>query len=303
MKTKAIITTLLVLCFTVPTQAQFFKKLKQKAEEAAERTILNRTDKEVSKGTDKTIDGITGTGKKKDTTIGETETNNSKELTDEEKQAAESKITRMFGGGLEGVPDSYPFSYVLTYQMKSGKETFPFEYFLEPGGAYFANKMADPETNSIVVYDLKKNIMVTFMDNGQQKMAMKMKMPNMKKVQQKHGDKLFPDEGDDDVKITPIESKTIHGYRCLGFKMVSKEGVGKVWITNAAPVSLNGVFANFKKLPNTGPYANMPLNETSLIMEMEFQSNKKKKDNMHMVCTQLKEQAFTIQKKEYQSGM
>src|SRR5690606_22853207 len=218
--------------------------------------------------------------------------------------AAESKISSMFGGGLDGVPDSYTFSYAVTYQMKSGKDEMPFEYLLEPNGAYFANKMADPKANSIMVYDLKKNIMVTFMDDGKQKMAMKMKMPNMKKVQKKYGDKLFPDEeGNDDVKITPIESKTILGYNCLGFKMVSDEGVGKVWITNEAPVSLNGVFANFKRMPDTGPYANMPINEKSLIMEMEFTSNKKKKDNMHMLCTELKEQHFDIQKKDYKSGM
>lgn len=38
------------------TEAQLLKKLKKRAEKAAERTILNRTDKEVSKKTDKTID-------------------------------------------------------------------------------------------------------------------------------------------------------------------------------------------------------------------------------------------------------
>ena len=293
---KILLTVFFAIAICGTSNAQFFKKLKKRAENAVERTVLNKTDREISKETDKTIDGVIKGDGKKDKT-------KSKELTDEEKQAAEQKISSMFGGGLEGVPDSYKFSYALTYQITSNKDEIPFEYLLEPNGAYFANKMPDSKTNSIMVYDFKKNFMVTFMDDGNQKMAMKMKMPNMKKVQQKYGDKLFPEEGDSQAKIIPIEGKNILGYECLGYKVISEDGEGKMWFTNDAPISLNGVFANFKTLPKTGPYANMPINENSLIMEMEFQSSKKRKDNMHMICTGLKEESLVIQKNEYKSGM
>ncbi|HLT53056.1 MAG TPA: hypothetical protein VKZ97_04175 [Flavobacteriaceae bacterium] len=47
------------LAITPATQAQFLKKLKKKAENAAERTILNKTDEVVSKKTGKTIDDAT----------------------------------------------------------------------------------------------------------------------------------------------------------------------------------------------------------------------------------------------------
>ncbi|NJX16397.1 hypothetical protein [Tamlana crocina] len=59
MKAKILITVLLALCFTMPTQAQFLKKLKKKAEQAAERTILRKTDEVVSQKTEKTIDDAT----------------------------------------------------------------------------------------------------------------------------------------------------------------------------------------------------------------------------------------------------
>ncbi|MFC0604198.1 DUF4412 domain-containing protein [Winogradskyella pulchriflava] len=59
MKNKTLITTLLVLCFALPMQGQIFKKLKQKAEQAAERTILKKTDEIVTKKTEKTIDDAT----------------------------------------------------------------------------------------------------------------------------------------------------------------------------------------------------------------------------------------------------
>lgn len=49
---------ILVVTLTIPANAQILKKLAKKAENAAERTILNRTDREVSKKTDETIDSI-----------------------------------------------------------------------------------------------------------------------------------------------------------------------------------------------------------------------------------------------------
>ncbi|MBU3822952.1 hypothetical protein KO566_12850 [Flavobacteriaceae bacterium XHP0103] len=59
MKTNLVIT--LIICFLVGSnaEAQFLKKLKQRAEQAAERTILNNTDEVVSQKTEKTIDDIT----------------------------------------------------------------------------------------------------------------------------------------------------------------------------------------------------------------------------------------------------
>jgi len=265
-------------------EAQLLKKLKKKAEKVL-----------VSKKEDKAKDSLQKENTKK---IGETEKN----LPNKDKQKKENKIMSMFGGGLEKVPDNYAFSYVLTYQMTTKKEQIPFQYYLEPEAPYFANMMQDSKTKSLVVYDLDENFMVTFMDDGKQKMAMKMVLPNMKKTQKKYGDKLFPDKGSDEVQIVPIESKKIQGYKCLGFKVTTKEGEGKVWITNDAPVSLNGVYSNFKTLPKTGPYANLPINKTSLIMEMEFQSSKKKSDYMHMLCTELKQESFEIKKKDYNPG-
>ncbi|NJM79953.1 MAG: hypothetical protein HC854_10625 [Flavobacterium sp.] len=60
--------TLLLLIsflFSFCTQAQFFKKLSEKAEKAAERTVERRVEKESTKKTDQAIDSVFGTGKKK----------------------------------------------------------------------------------------------------------------------------------------------------------------------------------------------------------------------------------------------
>ncbi len=47
------------------TQAQFFKKLGERAEKAAERAVLRKTEQKVSKETEKAMDTILGNGKKK----------------------------------------------------------------------------------------------------------------------------------------------------------------------------------------------------------------------------------------------
>jgi hypothetical protein len=142
--------------------------------------------------------------------------------------------------------------------------------------------------------------MVMFMENEGQKMAMKMKMPNAKKMQKKFGKKIIPDEKEEEVDIVPIKGKTILGYECDGYQVTSKDGVGQFWVTNDAPVTINEVFANFKSLPKKA--RNYPLSVKSLVLEMNYVANRGKKDNMTMLCTQLVEITVEINKKDYNSG-
>ncbi|MEZ4778275.1 MAG: DUF4412 domain-containing protein [Flavobacteriaceae bacterium] len=303
MKTKRVLFTLLLLgLLTVPSShAQLLKKIKKKAENAVERTILNKTDEKVSKKTGDVIDDTTD-GKKKEkgeTQDNETENESSNtKPTKEEKEAQETKMGNFFGGGLEEIRDTYSFSYSLVYQLTTKKESMSLVYLLEPDADYFGNKMVEKQTEQLMVYDFKKNAMVTFMDNGQQKMAMKMKMPNLQKSEKKFGKKIIPEE--EDVEIVPIKGKTILGYPCDGYQVTSKDGVGKFWVTNDAPVTIMEVYANFKSLPKSA--RNYPITEKSLILEMNYVANKGTKDNMEMVCTQLTEKEVKIHKKDYQSG-
>ncbi len=59
MKTKHILMALLALGMVHTSEGQFLKKLAKKAEQAAERTILQKTDQAVSHKTGQTIDGVT----------------------------------------------------------------------------------------------------------------------------------------------------------------------------------------------------------------------------------------------------
>ena len=303
MRTKLIITVSLVLCFALPIQAQFLKKLRKVAENAVEQTVLNRTDEEVSKGTDKTIDSITK-GKKANKTnknkrkedesnnIGETEKN----LSNKDKQAQESKIMGIFGGGLEGIPDTYEFQYVMDMSLTTKKDKMAMKYYIQPDAAYFGNAIADEKANSIIVYDMENQAMVTFMDNGRQKMAMKMRMPFDADAQK---EMAKSDTNQKNMKITPLLDKTILGFNCSGYQIEQKDGISKFYITNETPVSFVGVFSSIEQMPKSGYNATIPFDENSMIMEMEYISHKRKRDNMHMICTGLAEKLITINKADY----
>ncbi len=298
------IKTLLAVFFTIAicntSNAQFFKKLKKRAENAVERTVLNKTDREVSKKTDKTIDVVIN-GDDENDKKSESE---SKELTEEQKEKAEKRAISLFGGGLEGIPDTYQFEYVMDMKMTSRKnDDMTLQYFIKPNASYFGNAIPNQKTNSVIVYDLENQAMVTFMDNNGQKMAMKMRIPLEEKMQEMI-EKTQKGENNtaNTANITPLPSKTILGYNCKGYLIKQDEGTSKIYITDEAPVSFVGMFANLEKMQKNMNTATIPFGKNSLMMEMEYTSNKGKRDNIHMICTALKEQPFTINKAEY-SGM
>ncbi|GGW68631.1 hypothetical protein DFQ11_105156 [Winogradskyella epiphytica] len=68
MKTKHILFLIIGLLVGGNAEAQILKKLRKKAEQAAERTILRKTDEIVTKKTEKTIDDATSKNEKKDRT-------------------------------------------------------------------------------------------------------------------------------------------------------------------------------------------------------------------------------------------
>ncbi|PVW13539.1 DUF4412 domain-containing protein [Marixanthomonas spongiae] len=281
---KTLLTVFFALAICGTTNAQFFKKLKKRAENAVERTVLNKTDREVSKTTDKTIDGvIKGDGKK-----GKTKTQQNR--------------TSLFGGGLEGLPDAYEFEYVMDMTLTSRKkEEMTLQYYIAPNTSYFGNAMPNQKTNSVIVYDMENQAMITFMDNNGQKMAMRMDIP-LEEEMQKMIEKSQNGENSAQnmANITPLPGKTILGYKCKGYLVKQEDGTAKIYITNEAPVSFVGMFANLEKMQKNMNTASIPFGKNSLMMEMEYTSNKRKRDHMHMICTSLEKKPFTIEKADYQ---
>ena len=302
MKTKYIILVLIGLLVGANAEAQILKKIKKRAEKAVERTILNKTDEKASKTTEKIIDSTTKGKRKKDTSE---KTNKEVPIDEEKKKAQEAKAMSIFGGGLEGLPDTYAFQYVIDMRMTTNKEEMDMQYFVQPDASYFGNAVADERANNIIVYDLENQAMVTFIDNGDQKMAIKMRMPFDADAQKQLSEQVKDkDSKMKDASIIPLPEKIILGFRCRGYQITQKEGVSKIYITDEAPVSFVGVFSSVSQnMPKDFSSPTIPFNEKSLMMEMEYISSKRKKDNVHMICTQIKEKSFAINKADYKTGM
>lgn len=292
MKNKLSLIGLITLLLSVPADAQILKKLGQRAEQAAERTILNRTDKEVSKGTDKAIDGMLEGGKKKD--AGKAK---GKEQDKEKQNGQAMMLPSFFDGGLGDARDTYTFSHRVTMKMTTGKkgEEINMHYWLEREAPYFGSQLSNEGANQLTVIDLKTQGMVMFMDDGKQKMAMGIK--GNQKLIDKYIQQAAAEENTGDVKLTPIGSKTILGYSCKGFRTETDDGVAEVWITDEAPVgSIAGVLQG-DRLPSGA----LGFGSNALLMEMVFIPHKKKKDQLHMVCTDVKAMPLVINKADFQS--
>lgn len=300
MKARTLISTLICFLIMGQSNAQFFKKLKKKAKDAVERTVLERTDKEVSKGTDRAIDSITQgkKGKKTPKSIGETEKNTpTKKQTDAKNKAMEQKMAGLFGGkDLNGVPDIYTFSYKATMKITTRKDETEIQYWMEPDQRYFGNWQEQGTTNSISIMDMENKMVVMFMDDGERKSAMK--MPVGKKMMEKMAKKMEQKSNSDDVQVTPIGNKTILGYTCQGYQITSKEGISKIWLTDEAPVGFLGGMGQAESIPTTG----LPIGNNTMFMEMQFESAKKKKDNFSMVCTELVQEDLILVKADYLSS-
>jgi hypothetical protein len=283
MKTKHLLVTLSIIFLGTSVQAQFLDKLTKRAQKSVERTILNKTDREVSKTTEETIDGVIK---------GDNEKN-----AEDDNEIVERKGMNIFGGGLEDIPDAYTFQYEIDMKITSNKDQSTLKYYVQPNASYFGNAMPDDNNKNVIVYDMENQAMVSFMESDGRKMAMKMRMPLDEKMQEMIEKGQSGEENNvENMNITPIAGKTILGYKCKGYLVKQDEGTSKIYITNETPVSFMGMMASMQKSKNM---ADIPFDENTMVMEMEYTSNKHKKDNMHMICTKIEEQAFTIRKADY----
>jgi hypothetical protein len=289
MKTKHLLVTLSIIFLGTSVQAQFLDKLTKRAQKSVERTILNKTDREVSKTTEETIDGVIK---------GDNEKN-----AEDDNEIVERKGMNIFGGGLEDIPDAYTFQYEIDMKITSNKDQSTLKYYVQPNASYFGNAMPDDNNKNVIVYDMENQAMVSFMESDGRKMAMKMRMPLDEKMQEMIEKGQSGEENNvENMNITPIAGKTILGYKCKGYLVQQEEGTSKIYITNEAPVSFVGMFASMEKMQKNNNATNIPFDKNAMMMEMEYTSNKKKRDNMHMICTSIEEKPFTIRKADY-SGM
>jgi len=298
MKARHIILTLFCLSLSLTTEAQILKKLKKKAEQAVERTVLKKTDEIVTEKTEKTIDDATD-GDKKDT---EVENPNTPNDTSNKNEETNSTNNQPFNSGKKlskELPEAYAFDWEYKTELKTSKnEAMDMNYLIASNSKdYFGMEMSSKELKGkgkmIMVMDNKQKQNIMFMDMSGQKMAQTSKMSEIKGNNKK----------DPEYSFKEIGSKTILGYESYGMEIENADYIATVYFTLDAPVSFSAffAFANNKNAPKGfDPALLQVLQEDALIMEMTAVNKKKSKESVTMTAISLEQKANKIKTSDYQ---
>lgn len=286
------------------TQAQFWKKIKERAKEGVEEAILRKTEEKATKETEKAIDSIFSVPKK----IGEkkkrTSTNDDSDISEKMEEAYEEDEIIL--------PDTYDFEwkYVLKMEAEKIKKKKKKEgdmkmvYYLNTDTPVFGI-LIDMENkgpkmgNTIMIMDSETGANIMLMEMDGQKFIQKMPSFATEDI-----DEALNKEIAKDYTIEKTDTKIILGYTCQGFKITTEDGIIRTYVAQDAPVSFNNTMSSNSKFKPKGFDSKwLKEFENGLMMEMEFTSTKKKKHNMKMTCVELVKEAFSVNLSEYKSFM
>lgn len=314
MKTKSILILFLCLFMAGNAEAQLLKKLKKKAEQAVERTILKKTDEVVTEKTENAIDSITKKGEKKDKKNNKKDKKTQETTSDDEKAGGIldillSQTPKDVDGGKENsdissmgeptpappdnnvkLPNSYQFAYQATIQVKSNQGTVETEYYLQPDETYYAEKSTDKDFTEYVVYDNERNMEVYFAEIEGEKLRARKKMDIFTKAKMVGAYRDAPNR-----TVKSIGNKSLLGYQCNGYEISTDAGITELWVTNEAPATLYG--AMFEK---RAEQPNSPFTKNTMIMEVVFTSKESADKNYQMVCTQIESKSINYNLNDYQ---
>lgn len=288
-------------------QAQIFKKMKQSAERAVERTVLNRTERESAKATDKGIDEVLQGNNKKNKNQKESVSKNSSNSQNQDNtantetnQGLQNQLGSLLGGQtkeIANVPEAYTFSYRAKMKITTGNnEEMLMDYYLEPNVSYFGAGFKEQGANSMSVMDIEQKMMVIFMEqNGQNiLMAHKFDPRDIEKFESAY------EETDKEymANMKEISGKNILGYYCKGYETRTKEGRYRIWITDETPVGFVGAgMTDGLDLPQSI----LRMGKNAMVMEMQFEPDQDKNGRMHMLCVDFEKENKIIKKDDYKS--
>ncbi len=196
------------------------------------------------------------------------------------------------------LPDAYEFSWEYKTEIKTAKnESMEMNYLIGEDKDYIGMEMSGKEFKQMgkmrIVMDSKAKIMIMFMNAQGQSMAQITKLPEQKNSNAE----------DPGYSYKEIGTKDILGYECYGIELENADYKGTIYFTLDAPVNFSAffAFANNKNAPKGfDPALLEVLEEEALLMEMNFNHKKKKKQSFTMTAISLEKKQTVIKKKDYQ---
>lgn len=269
MKTAIRLVLFFLLCSfgTFTAHGQFLKKLGEKAQKAAERTIERRVTDAASKKTDQTIDSVFSKKENKGITIG-------------------TEAGR-----------AYLFNTKYVMEITTEKEVMPITYFFGAESDVMATNMplkSNEEVYSII--DLGENKMHTLLNLNGEKSRTSIKFSP---------EKIKVDKDYSTISVKPNgQTKTILGYSCKGYDVSGTDINGLVWVAENTGYSYPEKFKNISiqnnKKEGIDPQWMILVEGIPLEMDM-VDTSKKKPQRVHMLCTEIGSANFILDPAEYKS--
>lgn len=220
-------TLLLFLAFiTFSAEAQFIKKIKNAANRGLENAIEKKVEAEATKMTERQLEKIFSDmyGDSEDGAPGNMDF---------------SKIMKGMGEPVD-TESEYDFLGYLVFEMTStnenGKASDPvlMKSYLSESSDYTGMEIVDPknpEAMTGLVFDIKNEASIVFLDNKGQKSSFAYKM-NLDGLDEAIDEEI--DANAEDYKVTVEKTgrtKDILGYECEEYHIKNEDGEGYYWIT------------------------------------------------------------------------
>ncbi len=268
---KITVLLLLMSCFTIPANAQFFKKLGKKAEKAAERAVEKRVERKATEETERVLDSTL------------------------DRKSKKNKGMRMPGISRTAPAESYSFIYRAEMEITSGKDLMNIDYFLPESANFLGMLLKDKKIkdNFMTVYDVDRETMYTFMENNgaKQKMGVSFQTDSA-------ADEAFNKA---DIEITATgNTKTILGYNCKEYKMTGKDMTASVWVTKDVNIRFPNTFYSVKQNRNGNQAWLKDVDGWAIEMTM-IDSSRRKPITITMNCISINKSNLKINTNAYQN--
>ncbi len=252
-----------LFCFS-DAQAQFLKNLQKKIEKKVENAVVEKASDKAADKASSAMDQVF------DTT-----------MFNVSKEKANPAL----------VADTYDFTWKYSLKMTTKDGEMVFDYYLKPDANYFGFTSETMKT-MFTVMDNANNVTVMFMESKGNNIGMVMQIPiEVDLKDAKNESEKF--------KFEKIPNKTINGFNCKGVKTSSDEYEMTMYFTNETEVSFNSIYKGSNAKIPTQFKDYFSEDEKVLMIFMDMQNLKKKKESATMECVGLEKVKKSVKKSDY----
>ncbi|MEP1150359.1 MAG: hypothetical protein ABJH08_01415 [Balneola sp.] len=266
----ASIFSVLILIPIESTNAQIWKRIKNKTQQKVE-------DRVADKISDKLADAVM-------------EKMSSKLEDSSNPYRGSTKISKP-----DNLPEEYRFDWQYQMKMTSNQsaDEIMLDYRLSEEGDYFGYSTPHSE-DVFTVIDSEQEAMVSYMEEDGNSFAMSYSYPT-----NLVNEEMSNYEEQDDIEVTELPDKEILGYTAKGYKIDTPDSEMIIYVTSETGVSFSGMTT----MPNQGMpnyfSSNLDEMENTLMLYMKFESKSNSDHTMEMECVGLEKKKLTKVNSQY----